>query len=284
MQSAITGESEPLKRLGILINDTIVKNRGLADGLGSVTKKTKEASQAVFIHGRLVASMSREQIEGARVLSETEKILTRFNLIMELTAIDQGDLERTGGAFANTWRRLGAQITATGETIGSVFLPSVTLAVGTLADFVDKNREKMVGWAEAMRDKIAEWIDKMGGAEGIIDRIKEAFATLVTAFETKVLPALKDIAKVFGTILSSIGALSNIGSMEDRTKPGSFTRGLGNAMHFVGKSFANKVLPIGGSPGFSTPNKQTNDRPSLVLQEAMLRELRQLNMRDKGLL
>lgn len=182
LQSGITGEVEPLKRLGIIVNETTTKTHALTLGM----------------------------VEQGEALTETQKILARYSLIMKQTTAAQGDLARTQGAFANTWRRLKSQIVETAIAIGTVFLPDVTKATGKLADFVNKSREKMVAWVVDMREGIAKWIEKMGGAEGIVNRIKAAFATLVSVFKNNVLPALKAIAEVFKGIVSGIEKIGGL--------------------------------------------------------------------------
>jgi len=78
LQAGITGEVEPLKRLGIVINETAVQAYALAHGIGAATGE----------------------------LTEGEKILARYGLIMERTAAAQGDWERTLGSASNRFKQI----------------------------------------------------------------------------------------------------------------------------------------------------------------------------------
>ncbi|MGI9361622.1 MAG: phage tail tape measure protein, partial [Parasphingorhabdus sp.] len=76
--SGLTGESEPLKALGVFINETAVKAKALELGLGGVKRE----------------------------LTDQEKIMARLALIREQLADADGDVIRTSDELANSWRAL----------------------------------------------------------------------------------------------------------------------------------------------------------------------------------
>jgi hypothetical protein len=95
LRSGLTGETEPMKRFGVAINDVRLKqeamNMGLYDGKGAldITAKTQAA----------------------------------YALILKDTALAQGDVERTSQGFANQVRFLKAQLADAAAELGLVLLP-----------------------------------------------------------------------------------------------------------------------------------------------------------------
>jgi hypothetical protein len=106
IRSGLVGESEPLRRFGVLLNESAVKAEGLRMGL----------------------------IKGKEEMTEQQKVLARSNLIMQQTTLAQGDAERTAGSFANQMRALTNGLRDTGTEIGLVLLPHVLKLVSFLND------------------------------------------------------------------------------------------------------------------------------------------------------
>lgn len=101
LRSGLSGEAEPLRTLGVFLNETSVKAKAAELGLGGV----------------------------GRQLTDGEKIAARYALIIEQTADAQGDLERTSGSLANQQRKLSADIKRLQEDIGGGLVPAAQLAV-----------------------------------------------------------------------------------------------------------------------------------------------------------
>lgn len=78
LSAGMTGETEPLKRLGILVDENTIKQYALANGISS----------------------------GTGALTQQEKVLARYGAIMQQTATAQGDLARTIDSPANQLRVL----------------------------------------------------------------------------------------------------------------------------------------------------------------------------------
>jgi hypothetical protein len=113
--SALRGESEPLRRYGVLLTDKIVKDKGMALGLGTMTKTAKGFTYT---------------------MTEQEKILARRAVIMEQTVTQQGDFARTSGGLANQQRILTASFEDAKTTLGTALLPMFTDFVKYLNDNV----------------------------------------------------------------------------------------------------------------------------------------------------
>lgn len=96
LQSGLSGEIEPLKRLGIIVNDTMVKQYAMDRGIA----------------------------ESGRQMTEQQKILARYGLIMQATAKAQGDLARTADSPTNVQRRLTAQMDERKVGMGMKMIPA----------------------------------------------------------------------------------------------------------------------------------------------------------------
>jgi hypothetical protein len=131
--AGITGEIEPLKRLGILINETTVKAK--AQTLGLV--KEKEA------------------------LTDLQKLYVRYKLIMEQTAKAQGDLERTGGSLTNQLRRAKSQLTELAIEIGKHLIPETTKAIKAFNKYLTENRAVIIAWGKRVYTTIGFAKDTM---------------------------------------------------------------------------------------------------------------------------
>jgi hypothetical protein len=95
IRSGLIGEAEPLRRFGVLLSEVRVQQQALAD-----TGK-----------------------DNVRVLTDQEKALARYEIIMQDTAIAQGDAERTSKSLANQSRQLEANLADLQGRIGGGLIP-----------------------------------------------------------------------------------------------------------------------------------------------------------------
>lgn len=96
LRSAITGEYEPMKRFGVIVNEAKVEQELLNMGIKGGTKAATDA----------------------------EKAQARMNIIMRATTDAQGDAARTAGSFSNQMKALKADAKELGESIGADLLPA----------------------------------------------------------------------------------------------------------------------------------------------------------------
>lgn len=104
-----TGETESLKRLGIVMTEANVEMWAFQNG---IKKSFSEMSQA-------------------------EKTTTRFQYVMAMTSNAQGDFIRTGGGVANQMRILGEGLKQVGNEFGQVMLPTVNRIVKAMNGFIN---------------------------------------------------------------------------------------------------------------------------------------------------
>lgn len=160
LQSGISGEIEPLKRLGIVINETAVQTYAYTHGIAS---------------------------QGAE-LTEQEKIMARYNLIMEQTSKAQGDLARTIDSPTNQIRIMQEQIKLISIEFGQQLIPILGQVISTIRPMLetfnnlsDENKKLVVtiGLIVAAIGPVLSISGKVITAiAGIIGILKEASAAM----------------------------------------------------------------------------------------------------------
>lgn len=123
LRSGLSGETEPLKRFGVAINETTLKAKALEMGFGA--------------------------IKGA--MDPAMKAQVTYALVMEQTTLAQGDYARTANGTANTMKTLSAQFADAKVAIGDILLPAFNALLAvfqgvipilkSLADFVKRNKD-----------------------------------------------------------------------------------------------------------------------------------------------
>lgn len=159
--AALRGESEPLRRYGVLLSADAVAAEALAMGLVTTTvdqEKLNIAVQKADIafakHNETVAKYGAESTEAAKTalaleqaenrlneavegtndkLTQQQKTLATQSLIMKATTDAQGDFARTSDGLANGQRILTAQFKDLQAELGMVLLPIVEKATQLLS-------------------------------------------------------------------------------------------------------------------------------------------------------
>lgn len=113
LRSGLTGETEPLKRFGIVLTAAETQLRALSD-----TGKTS-----------------------AKDLTQLELAQARMNLMYEKAGVAVGDLARTQDSTANTTRRVVAEMREHAESLSKEFLPVYGMLAQSASDFLEQNEE-----------------------------------------------------------------------------------------------------------------------------------------------
>ena len=141
LRSGLSGETEPLKRFGVALNEVTLKNKALQMGL--ITSTTG-------------------------VLPPAIKAQATYALVMEQTKSAQGDYARTADGVANKQRTLAAQFEDTKAKIGAGLLPIYqimlkVLQVGVLpalemfGSFLSNNKEVIAVFTAALLIGATAW-------------------------------------------------------------------------------------------------------------------------------
>ena len=126
--AALRGESEPLRRFGVLLNDATLKNEAMRLGI----------------------------YKGSGALTAQQKILAAQSAIYKQTGDAQGDFARTADGLANSQRTLSALFKNFQIQLGQQLLPATTNFVNDLID-INAELKKMPGPLKTATSKLADF-------------------------------------------------------------------------------------------------------------------------------
>ena len=138
IRSGISGETEPLKQLGINMSVANLEAYALSQGINKAYNEMTQAEQATL----------------------------RYNYLMSTTADAQGDFARTSDSLANQLRILKLNITDLGASIGKSLLPMAQQALGYINNLVDRLKEAfdtggITGLATELGNVLADVVNKI---------------------------------------------------------------------------------------------------------------------------
>jgi hypothetical protein len=116
LRSGLSGETEPLKRFGVALNDVRLRQEAL----------------------------NLKIYDGQGVLTVAQKAQAAYALILRDTALQQGDVARTAGGLANQKKFLAAQVEDLSGTFGAVFMPILINVVGVIRNQVLPQMQKFI--------------------------------------------------------------------------------------------------------------------------------------------
>ena len=113
LNGIFTGETESLKRLGVVMTEVNLKQFAMESGI----KKTYDS------------------------MTQGEKVMLRYQYVMKATSNAHGDFERTGGGAANQMRLFQESIKELGVSFGQIVLPAVTDIIKYFNEILSKLRD-----------------------------------------------------------------------------------------------------------------------------------------------
>nr|DAJ70517.1 MAG TPA: minor tail protein [Caudoviricetes sp.] len=233
IQAAISGELEPIRRLGVDISNARLQQELYA--LGITTSISK--------------------------LSQADKAILRYIAIMKQTTDAQGDFARTLSSPANMIRILQAQLTSLARAVGSLLYPSLKSILPPLIAAVELVKELVTGIASLMGVKVefpdfSNASDAVGGVTDAMDNTTKATGKAAKAFknyimgfdELNVIKKDKSSSKNSGS-----GAAGNILGDVDLSGYDMFKNYVGSSVDEI-KAKLEKLLPLvfGIASGFAT--------------------------------
>ena len=164
IQAAISGELEPIRRLGVDISNARLQQELLNLGY----------SQSVS------------------TLSQADKAVLRYIAIMKQTTDAQGDFARTLSSPANMIRILQAQLNSLARAVGSLLYPALKSILPPLIAAVELIKEIVTGIATLMGVKVefpdfSSASDAVGGVTDAMDNTTKATGKAAKAFKNYIM-------------------------------------------------------------------------------------------------
>lgn len=146
LAAVFTGETESLKRLGIVITEANLQEYAYTQG---IRKKIQAMSQA-------------------------EKVQLRYNYVLSTTKNAQGDFQRTNEGAANQMRIFMESLKEVAASLGQVLLPIITPVI--------KKINEMLKWVSSLTDTQKQWVVGIAAAAAAIGPLLLMTGKMVTAF------------------------------------------------------------------------------------------------------
>lgn len=209
LRAGLVGETEPLKRFGVNMNEATLKAKAMALGLA----------------------------DGKKPLDANVKAQAAYALILEQTSLAQGDFARTSTGLANSQRIAAARFEDTKARIGKAFLPIMTSAAQFLIKTGIPAFERLaIGMIDVAKEVIAgsrafrAFVDESRPAQIILQVIGAALGGILAVFVAgKIVRQMRD----FGT------AISNIPTKINNSQVIKDLKAIGTAAENASKKVAN---------------------------------------------
>ena len=235
IQAAISGELEPIRRLGVDLSQARLQQELLNLGY----------SQSVS------------------TLSQADKAVLRYIAIMKQTTDAQGDFARTLSSPANMIRILQAQLNSLARAVGSLLYPALKSILPPLIAAVELVKELVTGIASLMGVKVefpdfSSASDAVGGVTDALDDTTKATGKAAKAFKNYImgfdeLNVIQKNADSSGGSGSGSGAAGNLLGNVDLSGYDMFKNYVGSSVDEI-KAKLEKLLPLisGIAAGFAT--------------------------------
>lgn len=179
IMSGMTGEMEPLKQLGIIMNETNLKSHAMTMGLGSNWSKLDSATQTQV----------------------------RYNYLMQQTSDMHGDFAKTSDSYTNQLRLMQENIEQLKLSMGESLLPVLTELVGWFNSLFGSQEEATQSAEDFGRGLSVSFADvalTTGQALGLVNALEELSASSEDAASSEMWTA---IMAELQTVLPGIGSL-----------------------------------------------------------------------------
>lgn len=148
LRAGISGETEPLKQLGINLNVANLEAYALSQGISTAYESMTLAEQAML----------------------------RYNYILNATADAQGDFARTSDSYANNMRLLETNINSLKASLGEAFLPVINDVVSAINGMFDNQQtlsQRMSAFDSSFEKSAASIATNDIRARSFIDTLEE---------------------------------------------------------------------------------------------------------------
>jgi hypothetical protein len=238
VQSALAGETEAIRRFGVDVSAAAVTQQALSSGLAETSSE----------------------------ITEQDKILARYQLIMEQTAKTAGDFERTQDSLANQQRVLSANLENLSASFGSTLVPVVADATGILNNLINVYNDL---------NRIANDVAP-GGGEGPVGRLTQTWQDSITP-GAQFGQALDGINRGLGWLDEQLGGvegsagafrlvLANLTT--SAVAGGDAIDALGNEVTDLGPRWAASTIPLEAATGAFAEMQSEADRAADAVEDS----------------
>jgi hypothetical protein len=180
IRSGLTGEAEPLKAIGILVDDATIKTYAYTHGL------------------------ARQGEE----LTQQQKVMARWGAILQQTSNDQGDLARTLESPANQLRIMKTRLEEAATALGVQLMPYITKVVSALGELVPYV-QRAVEWFAELPEPVQLTAIGIAGLAAAAGPVIYAFGALAGSI-ANLIPLFTTLAEV-STVSKLSGVISLLG-------------------------------------------------------------------------
>lgn len=188
IRSGLIGEAEPLRRFGVLLSAAAVQAEGLRLGL----------------------------VKKGETMTEQEKVQARASLIMQQTALAQGDAERTAGSMANQMKALRNNVSDAATSIGTLLIPYALKAVTafnqhwpTIERVARAAIEGTIAVIRALAPVVSAIASAIGRAAGVIrehwGEIRASAQAVVAWYRTNLQPSIQAVVTFLSALWERFG-------------------------------------------------------------------------------
>ena len=183
ISAALRGESEPIRKYGVLINDAALK-------------------QAYF-------EETGEEVKGT--LTGQQRVIAANKLIWEQTADAQDDFTRTSDGLANSQRTLTATLDDVKANIGEGLLPAITEIVQAIGPLAQQLQEPLKEIAGVIGEQLSDAFKAIGPllgpfAEALTSLGGSVLSALIGAVKS-LIPAITPLLNIFAAVGQRLGPL-----------------------------------------------------------------------------
>ena len=187
LRSGLTGETEPLKALGIVLSANAVEAKALQMGLAGT----------------------------ATALTEADKVAARYALIMQLTADAQGAATREASSLSNQQKGLNGALNDAYRALGQNLLPAMTSIVTAIAGIVrafnelSPETQRFIAYAVALGAALGPLLTTLG-------LIAMAIPPITTAIGLLLSPVGLAAAAIAGLVAAGVALYQNWDELKAR--------------------------------------------------------------------
>lgn len=196
--AALRGESEPIRRYGILLDDATLKATALEMGI----------------------------YDGNGALSQQQRVLAANQQIFKQSTVQQGDFIRTQDGMANSTKSLTAQFGELKIQIGEALLPAVETILPVMTDLVTS--------LQANPEFNAFLVDMGNNFANILPNLLGTVTNILTLVGENGIPLINSLLPLANELLNTFGILlGQIAAADSRTALGGVAGGINDVTSAV---------------------------------------------------